>query len=263
MAGQGFRQRSVVVTGGARRLGAVIARHLAMAGHRVIVHHHSSEGEAIALAASLRAAGQEAHIVEQDLAAADAATALMTAARAAFGGPVTAIVNNASLFAHDYPPIASSAMIERHMAVNLTAPALLASAMASQDDLDDGAVVNILDQKIVNLNPDFFSYTCSKLALAGATQMLAQALGPRIAVNAVAPGLTLPSLDQTEAEFQAVARINLLERPVDRGEVARAVGFLLGAHGIAGQTIFVDNGQRLMPRARDVMFSTREGNANG
>jgi len=244
----------VIVTGGARRIGAVIVRQLAAAGYRVVIHHRQSTGDADALIAEL---GAGAFAIDQDLAEEGAAHALIAAVRAAFGVPVSGLVNNASLFGYDRPPIADGDAIERHMRVNLTAPVLLASAMAAQDDLVAGAVVNILDQKLANLNPDFFSYTCSKLALAGATQMLAQALGPRIAVNAVAPGLTLPSLDQTEAEFASVASLNLLERPIGADMVADAVAFLLAARGITGQTLFVDNGQRFLRRERDVMFSTR------
>lgn len=258
-----FHRRSVIVTGGARRLGAAIARHLAVVGHRVVIHHHSSEAEATALVETLRADGHSVATIEQDLAEPEAASSIIAAARDAFGGPVTGIVNSASLFLHDYPPLKDAVLLNRHMAVNLAAPVLLASAMARQADLDDGAIVNILDQKIVNLNPDFFSYSCSKIALAGATEMLGQGLGARIAVNAVAPGLTLPSLDQTDAEFEAVARINLLQRPVAPEQIARAVGFLLTAKGIDGQIIYVDNGQRLLPSTRDVMFSTRQEAAHG
>ena len=243
-----------IVTGGARRIGAVIVRRLVGAGSRVVVHHHRSIAEATALVGEL---GGDAVAVEQDLAAPDAADALLAAARAAFAVPVTGLVNNASLFAHDYPPDVGAASIDRHYAVNLRAPVLLAAALARQDDLARGAVVNILDQKIANLNPDFFAYSCAKIGLAGATVMLAQALGPRIAVNAVAPGLTLPSADQTLEEYRTVAAINLLERPVDAAAVADAVAFLLGARGVHGQTLYVDNGQRFLPRARDVMFATR------
>lgn len=258
-----FQRRSVIVTGGARRLGAVIGRHLAAAGHRVVIHHHSSEAEAAALVETLLADGHSAATIEQDLAEPDAAQSIIAAARDAFRGPVTGLVNSASLFLHDYPPIDDTVLLDRHMAVNLAAPVLLASAMARQADLDDGAIINVLDQKIVNLNPDFFSYTCSKLALAGATEMLGQGFGGRIAVNAVAPGLTLPSLDQTDAEFEAVARINLLQRPVAPEQIARAVDFLLTGRGINGQIVYVDNGQRLLPRDRDVMFSTRQEAAHG
>lgn len=247
-------QGCVIVTGGARRMGEAIVRRLAAAGHRVILHHRQSPLEADAL---VRALGTNIVATDLDLAVEGAAAALMSQARAVFRVPVTGLVNNASLFAFDTPPIASGAEIDRHMAVNLTAPVLLACAMAAQPDLRRGAVVNLLDQKLVNLNPDFFSYTCSKLALAGATTMLAQAFAGRISVNAVAPGLTLPSADQTEAEFAAVASENLLRRPVGADQVAGAVAFLLSARGISGQTIYVDAGQRFVPSPRDVMFSTR------
>lgn len=243
-----------IVTGGARRIGAVIAAHLVGSGWRVVVHHHRSAADATALVARLC---PEAVALDQDLAEPDAAEALLLAARSAFAAPVTAIVNNASLFTHDYPPDVDAAAIDRHHAVNLRAPVLLAEALARQDDLARGAVVNVLDQKIANLNPDFFAYSCAKIALAGATVMLAQALEPRIAVNAVAPGLTLPSADQTDDEYRTVAAINLLRRPVPAEAVADAVAFLLVARGLHGQTLYVDNGQRFLPRARDVMFATR------
>lgn len=255
MAGAG---RIVIVTGAARRLGAIIARHLAGKGWRVVIHHHRSEAEALALASELTQTAGQGIAIEQDLAAADAGDTLIAAARGAYGGPVAALVNNASLFAYDHPPDIGRDAIDRHNAVNLAAPSLLAAAMARQDDLASGAIVNILDQKIANLNPDFYAYSCSKLALAGATTMLAQAFRPRITVNAVSPGLTLPSLDQTDEEFRTVAGHNLLRRPVDPVEIARAVSFLLDCREITGQNIFVDNGQRFLPRDRDVMFATRE-----
>jgi len=247
-------ERTVLVTGGARRIGAAIARRLAHDGWRVAIHHRQSGIEASALAGEI---GSAAVAIAHDLADPAAGSALVDAARAAFGAPLCAVVNSASLFLHDYPPEVGADALTHHHDVNLAAPILLANALAQQDDLRQGAVVNILDQKVANLNPDFFAYSCSKVALAGATTMLAQALGPRISVNAVAPGLTLPSLDQTDHEYRAVAAINLLRRPVKAEAVADAVAFLLGARGIRGQTLFVDNGQRFLPRARDVMFATR------
>lgn len=246
--------RTVLVTGGARRIGAAIVRKLAADGWRVAIHHHRSDAEAVALAKEV---GGGAVAISHDLADPAAGSALVDATRTALGAPLHAVVNNASLFAHDYPPDVDAGSLVRHHDVNLAAPILLANALARQDDLSKGAVVNILDQKIVNLNPDFFGYSCSKVALAGATTMLAQALGPRISVNAVAPGLTLPSLDQTEDEYREVAGINLLRRPVATAAVAEAVALLLNARGVHGQTLFVDNGQRFLPRARDVMFATR------
>ncbi|MEO6218232.1 MAG: SDR family NAD(P)-dependent oxidoreductase [Sphingomonas sp.] len=252
--------RTVLVTGAVRRIGAVIARHLAGRGWRVAIHHHHSTDEAEALAAELDADKGRVCVVTGDLALAETAPRLIAGVRAAFGVPLMALVNNASLFSYDRPPITEAAALREHVAVNLDAPVLLASALAAQDDLAAGAVVNILDQKIANLNPDFFSYSCGKIALAGATAMLAQALSPRIRVNAVSPGLSLPSLDQSEAEFRAVASENLLRRPVEVSAIAEAVDFLLTARGIHGQNIFVDNGQHFLPRDSDVMFETRPKN---
>src|SRR3546814_10192753 len=117
----------------------------------------------------------------------------------------------------------------------------------------------ILDQKLANLNPDFFSYTRPKAALEAATTMLAQSLAPRVRVNAVSPGLTLPSFDQTAAEFATVARENLLQRPIDAEAIGDAVAYLLEAPSVTGQNLFVDNGQRFLPRTSDVMFSARDG----
>ncbi|AJP72342.1 SDR family oxidoreductase [Sphingomonas hengshuiensis] len=248
----------VLVTGGARRIGAAIAREMAARGHAIALHHHHSPEEAEALATELRGSGAASVcVLSGELADPATPAALIAAARAQLGGPIAAVVNNASLFAFDRPPIADYALLDRHMHINLAAPVALAMAMAAQDDLDDGAVVNLLDQKLANLNPDFFSYTCSKLALEGATTMLAQALAPRIRVNAVSPGLTLPSLDQTADEFAQTARQNLLERAVDAGDIARTVAHLIETRSITGQNVFVDCGQRFVRRDGDVMFSTR------
>ena len=245
-------RRTVLITGGARRLGAAIARALAGAGHCVVIHHHESPDEAAALADDIGAS-----VVAADLASEAASRALIGEAAAAAGGTIDGLVNCASMFEFDRPPISDLALLHRQMTVNLGAPVLLASALAGQAGLGDGAIVNILDQKVANLNPDFFSYTCTKIALAGATEMLAQALAPRIRVNAVAPGLTLPSGDQTEAEFEAVARQNLLHRRIDPAEIGRAVDFLLTAANVTGQTLYVDSGQRFLKRDGDVMFETR------
>lgn len=249
----------VLVTGGARRIGAAIVRHLAERGHAVAIHHHHSPEEAEALAASVRGAGAApVCVLAAELTDPAAPAALIAQARDGLGGPVAAVVNNASVFAFDRPPIGDYALLDRHMHVNLAAPVALAMALAAQDDLAEGAVVNLLDQKLANLNPDFFSYTCSKLALQGATTMLAQALAPRIRVNAVSPGLTLPSLDQTEAEFAETAGQNLLGRAVDPQDIARTVAHLLETRSITGQNVLVDCGQHFVRRDGDVMFSNRE-----
>ena len=248
----------VLVTGGARRIGAGIARRLALRGHAVAIHHHHAPEDAEALRAAIAAAGGRACVVQGELADPDTASALIAAARDGLGGPVDGLVNNASQFAFDALPLTDFALLDQHMRVNLGAPVALASALARQEDLDGGAVVNLLDQKVANLNPDFFTYTCSKAALAAATEMMARALAPRIRVNAVSPGLTLPSLDQTSEEFADHSRQNLLQQPVALEDIAAAVEHLLTARSITGQNVFVDCGQRFLPREGDVMFEGRE-----
>ena len=242
----------VLVTGGARRIGAAIVRHLVSAGHAVAVHHHDSHDEAEALAAERGGA-----LVTADPADAAETRALVHAAADALGGPVEGLVNNASLFAWDALPVADYAGLDRHMHVNLGAPLVLASAMAAQTGLGEGAIVNLLDQKLDNPNPDFLTYTLSKAGLAEATRLLAMALAPRIRVNAVSPGISLPSLDQSEAEFARASTQNLLERRVDLADIARTVEYLLTARSITGQNVFVDCGQRFVRREGDVMFEGR------
>ncbi len=243
----------VLVTGGARRIGAAIVRHLAGAGHRVAVHHHDSHDDAAALAAELGVVP-----VTADLADAAAARGLVRMAAEALGGPVEGLVNNASLFAWDALPVADYAGLDRHMRVNLGAPLILASALAAQTGLAEGAIVNLLDQKLANPNPDFLTYTLSKAGLAEATTLLALALAPRVRVNAVSPGLSLPSLDQSDEAFARVSRANLLERRVALEDIAATVSHLLTTRGITGQNVFVDCGQRLVKRDGDVMFDGRE-----
>lgn len=235
----------VLVTGGAKRIGAAIARAVASAGHVPIIHYGRSRDEAVALAAELGGAA-----VHGDLADLVEVPALF--ARAAEGGPIDALVNSASRFEEDRPERIDTALATRLHAINCVAPCLLAATLAAQGR--DGVVVNLLDQKLANPNPDYFSYSLSKHALAGATVMMAQAYAPRVRVNAVAPGLTLPSADQTQAEFEVAGSRNLLERTIGADQVAAAVVYLLEAKSVTGQTLWVDAGQRFCTRTRDVMF---------
>ncbi len=246
--------RTVLVTGGAKRLGAAIARAAASTGWHVVVHYGTSADAAQALAAELGGTH-----VQGDLSDPSGAASLFARARAAVGGPIAGLVNSASMFEYDRPEAIDLDLAAKLHAVNAVAPAALAAALAGQDDLAEGVVVNLLDQKLANPNPDFFSYSMSKYALAGATTMLAQALAPKVRVNAVAPGITLPSGDQSEAEFAAVAGDNLLRRPVGADNVAAAVVYLLGARSVTGQMLYVDCGQRFVKSAGDVMFGTRDG----
>ncbi len=249
---------TVLVTGGAKRLGAAIARACAAAGHRVVIHYGRSGEDAARLADDIGAAGT----VGGDLADLSAIADLWTRAGEVAGGPIGALVNSASQFAFDRPEAVDVDLAARLQAVNCTAPVLLAAALAAQGE--GGAVVNLLDQKLANPNPDFFSYTLSKAALAQATVLMAQAFAPAVRVNAVAPGLTLPSGHQSAEAFDRVARANLLERPVGAEAVADAVVWLLGAQSVTGQTLYVDSGQRFIKRIGDVIFDEREqGAVNG
>ena len=241
--------RNVLVTGAAKRLGAAIARAVAASGDRVVIHYGGSHEEADALARELGGA-----TVQGDLADTAGIPALFERARRAAGGTLHALVNSASGFEYDAPAAIDPALAARLFAVNCTAPAMLSAALAGQSELGHGAVVNLLDQKLANPNPDFFSYTCAKYALQGATVMLAQAFAPRVRVNAVAPGLTLKSGDQNEEQFARVANANLLQHPVGAEAVAEGVVYLLNAGSVTGQILHVDCGQRFVKRDGDVMF---------
>ncbi len=248
----------ILVTGGAKRIGAEIVRRLALRGHAVAIHHHHAADDAETLRRVIAEIGGTAAVVSGELTYAATAPALIEAARDALGGPIDGLVNNASQFAWDALPLTDFALLDQHMRINLGAPVALASALAAQDDLDEGAVVNLLDQKVANLNPDFLTYTLSKSALTAATELLARGIAPRIRVNAVSPGLTLPSLDQTPEQFSEHARQNLLQRPVALNDIATTVEYLLTCPSITGQNIFVDCGQRFVQRDGDVMFDGRE-----
>lgn len=257
-------KQTIIVTGAAKRIGAAILAHLARAGHHVVLHYHQSEQAALALADELRERGAAVETIFADLARPGAAAALVLAASERAGGVITGLVNCASHFGLDTPDAMSRSLFDHAVQANLLAPVELTTALARQPGLTHGSVVNLLDQKLANLNPDFFSYTLSKSALEAATTMLAQSLAPLVRVNAVSPGITLASHDQTAEEFAAVARENLLGQPVAIGDIARAVEFLLTTPSVTGQNIFVDCGQRFVTRSRDVMFATRpQSGANG
>ncbi|MCF8707507.1 SDR family oxidoreductase [Rhizorhapis sp. SPR117] len=246
---------NVLVTGAARRIGAAIARDLAAHGHGVVIHYHKSGDEAKTLQAEIVAAGGRAVLCEADLAKAGEAEALIDRAGIALGEPLTALVNNASLFAFDRAADVTRDALERHYQINVIAPVILARDLVRQlPDGMQGVIVNLLDQKLANPNPDFFSYSLSRYAMAGATMLMAQEFAGRCRVNGVAPGITLPSADQSDAAFAAVARENLLERVSNAQYLADAVRMLLRNDAINGQCLWVDGGQRFMNQPRDVMF---------
>lgn len=253
-----------LVTGGARRLGRAIALELAAQGWDVAVHCHRSVDEAEALATQIRAAGRRAAVLRADLADEGATAQLIAACTAALGVP-TCLVNNASLFQYDVATSFSYASLDTHMRTNVAAPLLLArelhkalGAAGTTAAEPRGVVINLLDQKLDNLNPDFLSYTLSKSALQTATVQLAQALAPRLRVVGVAPGITLVSGEQSEQSFRRAHRVTPLGQSSTPEDIAQAVAYLAQARAVTGTTLYVDGGQHLMPLSRDVMFLTDE-----
>ncbi|KWR91263.1 short-chain dehydrogenase [Cupriavidus sp. IDO] len=253
-----------LVTGGARRLGRAIALELAAQGWDVAVHCHRSVDEAEVLATQIRAAGRRAAVLRADLADEAATAQLIAACTAALGVP-TCLVNNASLFQYDVATSFSYASLDTHMRTNVAAPLLLArelhkalGAAGTTAAEPRGVVINLLDQKLDNLNPDFLSYTLSKSALQTATVQLAQALAPRLRVVGVAPGITLVSGEQSEQSFRRAHRVTPLGQSSTPEDIAQAVAYLAQARAVTGTTLYVDGGQHLMPLSRDVMFLTDE-----
>jgi NAD(P)-dependent dehydrogenase (short-subunit alcohol dehydrogenase family) len=245
----------VLVTGAARRLGRVIALELAACGWDVAVHYRASAAEAGQTVADAIALGARARAFEADLADEAACRALVPAVSTHFGG-VHAVVNNASLFEYDTIDDFGYAAMERHWRANTGAPVLLARALNAAGG---GCVVNLLDQKLWNPNPDHLSYTLSKAALEAATTLLAQALAPRTRVCGVAPGVTLRSGPMDADAFDRAQRLTPLQRSSTPQDVARAVRFLLDAPAITGHTLLVDGGQHLQAQPRDVYFLAQEG----
>ncbi|MFL1461698.1 SDR family oxidoreductase [Roseococcus sp. DSY-14] len=244
----------ILVTGGARRIGAAISRHLAQAGLPVVIHHHTGGDDAAALAAEIAAAGGQAWTLGADLSDAAAAAALPARAGALCGG-LHGLVNNASLFLYDTPSAFQAAQFARQAAVNLLAPALLTQGFAAQlPEGAEGAVVNLLDNRLWAPNPDYFTYALGKYGLAGMTEMAALHFAPRIRVNGVAPAITLVSGEQSAANFERAHRNNPLGAGVEPQDVAEAVLFLLRARRVTGEVIVVDAGQKLRRRGRDVAF---------
>jgi NAD(P)-dependent dehydrogenase (short-subunit alcohol dehydrogenase family) len=247
-----------LVTGGARRIGREIALALAGDGWDVAVHYGHSAAEAAATVREIEALGRRAAAFGCDLADAAAVRALPGRCAAALGPPV-GVVNNASLFEYDDAVSFAPELLARAMAVNVAAPVLLAQALAAQlPQGRQGVVVNLLDQKLYNPNPDFLSYTLSKSALLEATRLLARALAPRVRVVGVAPGITLSSGGQSAAGFAVAHTRTPLGRSSTPADVAEAVLYATRAGAVTGATLLVDGGQHLVPSDRDVMFLTEK-----
>ena len=244
-----------LVTGGCRRLGARIAERLAVSGYRLALHGHSDAQPDKALLAALDATGSDWHGFTADFGAEDAAERLLNDVAGHYGAPPDVVVNNASLFEYDDLGSIGQAAIERHLRINMVVPTLISSSLSALLHSDDQAsVVHILDQRVRNPNGDQLSYTLSKQALAESVRTLARAGAPQLRINGVAPGLTLPTEDYSEAQMARLAEAMPLGRLSAPGDIAETVQFLAEAPAITGQTIFVDGGAHLESYDRDFVF---------
>jgi NAD(P)-dependent dehydrogenase (short-subunit alcohol dehydrogenase family) len=245
----GLPTRTAIITGGAKRIGGAITRALAADGWHVLIHCNQSSAEAEALATELG----NASVVAADLANPAAADIIMAACAGL--PPARLLVNSASRFVYDRIEDFSPAEFDIHMAVNLRAPALLSRAFAAglPDTLDDPAlVVNLLDAKLASLNPDYFTYTLSKIGFEGLTELTARSYAPRLRCVGIAPAVTLVSGPQTRENFEAVHGLNPLGRGVTVDDILTALRFIIATPTFNAQTIVLDGGQRLLGLPRDV-----------
>lgn len=245
--------RSAIVTGGAKRIGAALVGALAADGWHVVIHCHTSTGDAEALRDAVVADGGAASIVAADLADPAAAAAIVDAAAAA--APPGLLVNSASRFADDRFDDFTAEQWDRNLAVNLRAPALLTQAFAATlAEGTSGLVVNLLDAKLGSLNPDYLSYTVSKIGLAGLTELAARAYAPRLRVNGIAPAVTMVSGPQSRENFAAVHTLNPLGRGVEVEHIVAALRFIVATPTLNAQVVTLDAGQRLLGLPRDVAY---------
>jgi len=236
---------AALITGGARRIGRALVATCAEAGFDVAIHVRAVDDDAEAAAAEVKAKGRKAQIFACDLRRESTTVALVGEVEAELG-PVTLLVNCASVFERDAFADMNRASWDAHMETNLRAPLVLAQAFARRLPADrEGLIVNILDQRVLSPTPEFFSYSLSKAALWDATRMLAQELSPRIRVNGIGPGPTLPSVHQDQAAFDAEAGATLMQRAVEPADIAQALKYLIDATAVTGQMIAVDSGQHL------------------
>ena len=245
---------AILITGGARRIGAEMVRALASDGWHIWIHYNASKTQAEALLAEIVDYGGTGAIVNADLSRAEAAESLVARAEAA-GPPLVALINNASLFEYDNIDSLSASALDRHYAVNLRAPVLLSKAFLEATGGErEGCVINMLDNKVFAVNPDYLSYTVSKFGLHGATLAMALALAPRVRVNAIAPGITLESGGQGEQNFKKGLGMSPLGRVSSTRDIVQAARFILTTPSLNGQVITIDGGQHLQKLPRDVAF---------
>jgi len=254
---------TALVTGAARRLGRAMALDLARAGHDVAIHYATSAAEAEAVAQEVRALGRKAATLRADLTAEAEMQSLLPRAAEALGAPITVLVNNASIFDYDSLATATRDSWDRHLESNLRAPFVLTQALAAQvpDPVPDetgepvaqGVVVNMIDQRVLKLTPEFMSYTIAKMGLWALTRTAAQALAPRVRVNAIGPGPTLQGARQTAEHFARQRAATILQRGADTRGICDALRYILGARAVTGQLICVDGGQHLAWQTPDIL----------
>jgi NAD(P)-dependent dehydrogenase (short-subunit alcohol dehydrogenase family) len=244
---------AALITGAGRRIGRALALAMAGAGYDIAIHHLHSHEDAESLAAQIAALGRRACILTADFSDEAEVRALIGQAAEALG-PVTLLINNASVFEDDRVETFGAAGWAAHMEVNLHAPLVLAQAFAAAlPGNRQGQIINLLDQRVWKPNPQFFTYSLSKAALWAATRTLAQALAPRIRVNGIGPGPTLPSVHQSAQMFEAEAAHVLLERRAEPADIVAAALYLIDAGSVTGQMIAVDGGQHLSWRTPDIV----------
>ncbi len=244
--------KNVLVTGAAKRLGRAIALDLAAAGWNVAIHYNGSADDAEQVATEVRAKGVRAALVRGNFAREQETAAVVPAAAKAIG-PLTALINSASLFEDDDWRSATRQSWDDHMEANLRAPFLLAQMFAKQLPREEkGNIVNIIDQRVLKPTPQFLSYSLSKAGLFWLTKTLAQGMGPHIRVNAVGPGPTLKNPRQSDTDFNRQRDATILKHGADPADICAAVRYLLEAEAVTGQMLAVDGGQHLIWQTPDV-----------
>ena len=253
---------TALVTGAGKRLGRAMALYLAGRGHDVAVHYASSADEAEAVASEIRAMGRRAQTFRADLLVEAQVQGLIPAVTDALG-PLTVLVNNASIFEYDRIDTATRESWDRHIESNLRAPYVLTQAFARQcppavadengEPLAQGLIVNMVDQRIRKLTPEFSTYTLAKMGLWALTQTAAQGLAPQIRVNAIGPGPTMQGHRQTADHFARQRAATVLGRGANPADITAALGFFLDSPAVTGQVIAVDGGQHLGWKTRDVL----------
>lgn len=245
--------QTMLITGAAKRIGRSIALAMASKGWQIAVHHHDSAADADATVNDITAAGGHAFAIQANLSSRSETEALIQSCAKLAGGPISALINNASVFEPDEALCATYDSWDRHMEVNLHAPFRLAQALTKHLPQGlNGNIINIIDQRVLKLNPQFMSYTLSKSGLWTLTRTLAQALAPTIRVNAIGPGPTLASTHQSDDDFADEASAVILGKGPELNEIAATVAYIIDTPSMTGQMIALDGGQHLAWKTPDI-----------